>query len=59
MMEVITASLKTFECSGCSITAPFESWRDSDGPCRDGLFYCTGCLTDGKCGCIHKEAKKP
>ena len=52
-MTTSTSTNAAFECPGCRITAPYESWRKSDGPCRDGLYYCTGCLGDGKCGCLH------
>ena len=39
-------------CPGCAYQFTFESWRDDDGPCWDGRFYCTDCLTRGRCGCV-------
>lgn len=48
-------------CPGCRQSWEKESWRESDGPCGDGQFYCTDCLMNNRCGCskefLEKQAK--
>jgi hypothetical protein len=38
-------------CPGCGQTNELDEWQCEDGPCRDGQWYCAGCITQNRCGC--------
>lgn len=48
--DILTDALVDERCMGCGVQ--LYAWELEDiGECRDGGYYCLGCLLNGRCGC--------
>lgn len=43
-------------CPNCGLSFTLRSWQVSDGPCRDGLYYCLYACE--RCGCMPKDSDR-
>ena len=49
-MADMNDKIETAICPSCGQEFPLEDWRQEDGTCPDGKFYCLS--KDCKCGCV-------